>query len=378
VVAEVAVALVLLVGAGLLLSSLLRLRSVDPGFRTSNLVAIELPLPQARYDASAQRAFYGDVLARLQASPLTARSAIVFPIPLRGSSASASFAIEGQPATSRSNRRVADINGVSAEYFQTAGLRLLGGRTFEASDDVGTPAVAVINERLAAEWGDVDPLGQRVNLGAWVTVVGIVSDARRQSLDTPPAPAVYLPYRQFTLPFMGVMIRTDQPLSAVTGSVRSAVRGLDAELPLGDVLTIEQIIDESTGQPRFRTLVVVVFAAIAVVLALVGVYGLVSYSVAQRTSEMGLRMALGASPWRLCGLVLAQGLGLALAGVTIGCVLALGATQAIAGMLFDTSPTDPAIYISLAALLMTVAALACYVPARRALGVDPMTALRAE
>jgi putative ABC transport system permease protein len=378
VIAEVAVALVLLIGAGLLLSSLLKLRAVDPGFRTSSLIAVELPVPQARYDTDAQRRFYSDVLARLQDNPLTARSAIVFPIPLRGSSASGAFAIEGQPETSRSSQRLAEINGVSGEYFQTAGLRLLRGRTFETGDDDGAPAVAVVNERLASEWGDVDPVGRRVNLGAWVTVVGIVSDARRHSLETPPAPAVYLPYRQFTLPFMGVMVRTDQPLSAVANSVRAAVQGIDAELPLGEVLTIEQIIDESTGQPRFRTRLVLAFAAIAVVLALVGVYGLVSYSVTQRTSEMGLRIALGANPWRVCALVLRQGVGLACAGVAAGSAAALAATRTLSGLLFETSPADPAIYLSLAALLMTVAALACYVPARRAMRVDPMTALRTD
>jgi putative ABC transport system permease protein len=378
VVGEVAVALVLLVSAGLLLSSLLKLAHVDPGFSTTSLVAVELPVPQARYDVNGQRVFYGEVLARLQADPVTARSAIVFPIPLRGSSASGAFAIEGQPAGPRATRKIAEINGVSAEYFQTAGLRLVRGRTFNANDAEGAPAVGVVNERLAAEWGGVDPIGRRINLGSWVTVVGVVSDARRQSLDVPPAPAVYLPYQQFTLPFMGVMVRTDRPLSAVANSARAAVRGVDAELPVGDVLTIEQIIEASTGQPRFRTVIVLAFAAVAVVLALVGVYGLVSYSVTQRTNEMGLRIALGASPWRVCGLVLRQGVGLALAGVIAGSAAALAVTRAIAGLLFETSPSDPLIHASLAILLMTVTALACYVPARRAMRVDPMTALRAD
>jgi putative ABC transport system permease protein len=373
VVAEVAAALVLLIGAGLMMTSLSRLQAVDPGFRTANLVSVELPLPQARYDEAAQRRFYADVLSRLQANPTTAQSAVLFPTPLRGSNASASFEVEGQSADTRSAQPLAELNSVSADYFQTTGIRLVRGRTFTAQDAPDQPLVAIVNERLARELGAGDPLGRRINLGEWIAIVGVVSDARRQSLAEPPKPSVYLPYQQFVLPFMGVMVRTEYSAASVTAVVRGVVQDLDADLPLGDTMTIEQIMDEATGQPRFRTSIILAFAGLAVLLAAVGVYGLMSFSVSQRTSEMGVRLALGATPWQVCSLVLRQGVMLAVAGIACGAVLALAGARLVTGLLFETSATDPIIYTGLAALLLALAALACYVPARRA-----MRALRAD
>jgi putative ABC transport system permease protein len=378
VVVEVAAALVLLIGAGLMMTSLSRLQAVDPGFRTADLVSVELPLPQARYDEAGQRRFYADVLSRLQANHTTAQSAVLFPTPLRGSNASASFEVEGQSADTRSAQPLAELNSVSADYFQTTGIRLVRGRTFTAQDGPDQPPVAIVNERLARELGAGDPLGRRINLGEWITIVGVVSDARRQSLAEAPKPSVYLPYQQFVLPFMGVMVRTELSAASVTAVVRGVVQDLDGDLPLGDTMTIEQIIDEATGQPRFRTSILLAFAGLAVLLAAVGVYGLMSFSVSQRTSEMGVRLALGATPWQVCSLVLRQGVMLAVAGVACGAVLALAGARLVTGLLFDTSATDPIIYTGLAALLLTIAALACYVPARRAMRVDPMRALRAD
>jgi putative ABC transport system permease protein len=378
VVAEVAAALVLLIGAGLMLTSLARLRAVDPGFRTTSLAAVELPLPQSRYDGPAQGRFYRDVLERLQANPVTARSAMVFPLPLRGSNASAGVQIEGQPEERTRNRPPAELNMVSAEYFETMGLRLLRGRGFASSDVDGQPAVAIIDERLAAEFGDEDPIGRRINLGDWVTVIGIVSDARRQSIDTPPKPSFYLPYTQFTLPYMSVVVRTEGPPGAVATAVKAAVREIDPDLPVETARTIEQIIELSTGPSRFRTFILVAFAALALLLAAVGIYGLVSFSVSQRTSEMGVRLALGASPGQVGALVLRQGLGLAVAGVVIGLGIAALGGRVLATLLYETSATDPGVYGGLSLLLLTIAALACYVPARRAMRVDPMRALRAD
>ena len=222
------------------------------------------------------------------------------------------------------------------------------------------------------------PIGRRINLGDWVTVVGIVSDSRRASLEVAPRPNVYLPYEQFTLPFMSVVIRTDGAPSAVASAVKTAVRELDPDLPVETVRTIEQIIESSTGQPRFRTFILVAFAALALLLAAVGIYGLVSFSVSQRTSEMGVRLALGASPAQVGALVLRQGLGLAALGVLIGVAAAATSARLLASVLYDTSATDPVVYGGLALLLLSIAALACYVPARRAMRVDPMRALRAD
>ncbi len=378
VVGEVAAALVLLIGAGLMLTSLSRLRSVDPGFRTTSLAAVELPLPQSRYAGPAQGRFYRQLLERLQANPVTARAAMVFPLPLRGSTAQSGVEIEGEPESRQAGRAPAELNMVSPEYFETMGLRLLRGRGFGATDVDGQPGVVIINERLAAEFGDVDPIGRRINLGDWVTVVGVVSDARRASLEVAPKPNVYLPYEQFTLPFMSVVIRTDGAPSAVASAVKTAVRELDPDLPVETVRTIEQIIESSTGQPRFRTFILVAFAALALLLAAVGIYGLVSFSVSQRTSEMGVRLALGASPAQVGALVLRQGLGLAALGVLIGVAAAATSARLLASVLYDTSATDPVVYGGLALLLLSIAALACYVPARRAMRVDPMRALRAD
>jgi predicted permease len=378
VIGEIAAALVLLIGAGLMLTSLSRLRAVDPGFRTTSIAAVELPLPQSRYDGPAQGRFYRQVLERLQANPVTARAAMVFPLPLRGSNASAGVEIEGQPEQSRRDRPPAELNLISPEFFQTMGLRLMRGRGFAATDVDGQPPVVIINERLASQFGDGDPIGRRINLGDWVTVVGVVSDARRQALDAPPKPNVYLPYTQFTLPYMSVVVRTDGSPSAVAAAVRAAVREVDPELPVETVRTIEQIIELSTGQSRFRTFILVAFAWLALLLAAVGIYGLVSFSVSQRTMEMGVRLALGASPGQVGALVLRQGLTLAVAGVAIGLVVAALGGRVLASLLYETSATDPAVYGGLALLLLTITVLACYVPARRAMRVDPMRALRAD
>ena len=378
VVAEIAVALVLLVGAGLMVTSLSRLRSVDPGFRTTSLAAIELPIPQSRYDGPAQGRFYAELLHRLQANPATASAALVFPLPLRGSNASAAIEIEGRPATDRPAQPLAELNMVSPEFFQTMGLRLMRGRGFSDTDVDGQPPVVIINERLAAEFGDADPIGRRIDLGSWTTVVGVVSDARRQTLETTPKPAVYLPYGQFVLPFMSLVVRTEGSPAAVASVVKATVRELDPDLPVETVRTIEEMIDSSTGQPRFRATILLSFALLALLLAAVGVYGLMSFSVSQRTSELGVRLALGASPRQVGALVMRQGLLLAVAGVGLGLALALAVGRVIAGMLFETSATDPRLYAGLGALLLTIAALACYVPARRAMRVDPMRALRSE
>ena len=215
-------------------------------------------------------------------------------------------------------------------------------------------------------------------MGDKITVIGIVSDARRRSLDATPRPSVYLPYTQFVLPYMGAMVRTDRGTPAVASAVRAAVAQLDADLPIGDVKTMEQMIEESTGEPRFRSFLIASFAGLALLLAAVGVYGLISFTVTQRVPEIGVRLALGASPRQVFTQVIGHGLKLAVIGVVIGLIAAAGATTLVRGLLFNTSTTDPVVYGSLSALLLAMAAVACYVPARRAMRVDPMTALRSE
>ncbi len=378
VVAQVALALVLLIGAGLMLTSFSRLRSVDPGFRTTEVVTVELMLPLARYADAAQLNFYRGVLERLQANPLTAQSAMLFPFPFGGGNAQASFAVVGQPPKPPGQQTSAELNSVSPGYFQTVGIRLLQGRDFAPSDGEKSPPVALINEEAVKEFGGKNPIGQQIDLGEGVTVVGIVSNSRRRSLDAPLRPAVYLPYTQFVLPYMGAIVRTDRGAGEVASAVRAAVAQIDPNLPIGDVKTMEQIIQDSTGEPRFRSFLIASFAGLALLLAAVGVYGLISFTVTQRVPEIGVRLALGASPRQVFAQVIGSGLKLAVIGVVIGLIAAAAATTLVRGLLFNTSATDPLVYASLSALLLAMAAVACYVPARRAMRVDPMTALRSE
>jgi putative ABC transport system permease protein len=378
VVAQMALALVLLIGAGLMLTSFARLRAVDPGFRTSELVTVELMVPLSRYDEKAQVRFYTGVLERLRANPLTASSALMFPRPFGGGNAAAGLEIVGQPPRPRDQRATVELNSVSPGYLQTMGIRLLQGRDFAESDGPGAPLVALISESVIKEFAGKNPIGEQIDLGSPATVVGIVSDARRRSLDEAPRPAVYLQYTRFMLPYFSAVIRTDKDAGAVTPVVKSIVAELDPDLPVGEVQTIEQIIAASTGEPRFRTYLIAGFALLALLLAAVGVYGLISFTVTQRVPEIGVRLALGASPRQVFAQVVGQGLKLAAIGIALGLATAAAATTVVQSLLFNTSATEPLVYVALSLLLLAMAALACYVPARRAMRVDPMTALRSE
>ncbi len=385
VVAEVAMALMLLIGAGLLLSSFQRLRAVDPGFHTTSLNAVQVPLPMTRYDEPGQRRFYTSLRERLLANPITAESAIIFPIPLRNSSASSGYRVVGRDYPG-GKEPFAELCAVSPDYFETAGIPLLKGRDFSDTDtNDGTP-VAIVNRTLAErEWPGRDPIGEHIVAGGpaedksnWLRIVGVVADSRRKSMQAVPEAAMYLSYQQFTLPFMGVLVRSEAGLGAVTAGVRDAAHEIDRDLALGDSYTIEQLINTSTGEPRFRALLVASFALVALTLAIVGIYGLISYTVAQRIPEIGVRLALGATPAQVWRLVIGEGMKLAGAGVVLGVLGALAIAQTLRGLLYAISATDPWVYAGVSALLLMVATLACWVPARRAMRIDPAVALRSE
>jgi putative ABC transport system permease protein len=386
VVAEVALALVLLIGAGLMLTSFARLRAVDVGFNVRNLVVVFVPLPQARYTNEQQAVFYTQLLERLHANPVTARSAIVFPTPFGGGAAAGGYAVEGRPTRARPEQPVAEINSVTPGYFQTMGISIVRGRDVSLSDTKDRPGVVIVNQTLAArEWPNEDPVGKRISIGgaaddpdSWLTIVGVVGDSKRSDLEGPARPALYLSHSTFTIPFSGVVVRSELGEAVLASAVHAAVRSLDPSLPAGNAETLERVLERRTGQPRFRALLIAAFAAVALLLAGVGLYGLISYTVAQRVPEIGVRLALGATPAQVGGLIVRQGLGLAGAGVALGIVGALAATQLIEGLLFSVSATDPLVYSVLAALLLSIAALACYVPARRAMRVDPIAALRSD
>lgn len=387
VVGQVALALVLLIGAGLMLTSFARLRAVDIGFNVENLTVVFVPLPQARYNSEAQTRFYAQLLERLQANPITARSALAFPTPFGGGNAQGGYIVEGKPRLPAAERPLVQINSVSPGFFQTMGVPLLSGRDVSWSDTPERPRVAVINRTLAdREWPGQDPIGKRFSIGgdpdrdadAWVSVVGLVADAKRSDLEGPMQAAMYLALPSFTIPFTGALIRSDADESTVAKAVHAAVRSLDPELPAGNSDTLERILERTTGQPRFRAVLIAAFAGLALVLAGVGLYGLISYTVAQRIPEIGVRLALGATPSQVGRLILRQGLLLATCGVALGLVAALAVTRLLAGLLYSVSATDPVVYVSLAGVLLTIAVVACYIPARRAMQVDPLTALRAE
>ncbi len=384
VVGEIALTLVLLVSAGLLTNSLLRLQRVDPGFLIDPVTVIALPLPPAKYpDGKRQAAFYQRIANGLRARPEVQSAAILFPSPIEGRNASATFSIEGRPTSTRADRPFAAIASVSGEYFRTLGIPLVAGRTFTEQDREPAPAVIVVNATFVRTYfAGADPIGRRVRFGEanedWMTIVGIVGDSRNVGLRDAPLPLIYLPYHAFPLPFMAIAVRSTAPLATIASLARAQITAADPELAMAKVEPMREVLRESIAEPRFRTQVLVAFAALAVVLAAVGIYGLISYSVAQRTREIGIRMALGAQARQVMMPVLRQGLTLALAGIAIGLIGSVAAAQLLSKFLFVIHPSDPLTYALVSALLLGVTLLASFIPSRRALRIDPLTALRAE
>jgi putative ABC transport system permease protein len=385
VVAEVALTLVLMVAAGLLGNSFLRLQRVDPGFRIDDVTMAMVPLPQARYvDDDRQADAYQRILEGVQQHGGIQSAALVFPSPLDGASAAGRFAIEGRPdSESRGDRPFAALAAVSGDYFRTVGIPLMAGRPFAGNDRPPATTVVIVNALLARKYfNGEDPLGRRIRFGPpgqpWITIVGVVGDTRNMGVEQDPSPVIYIPYRHFTLPFMSVVVRGAGGAAAAGSAIRESVRRVDAELAVDDVLPMRSVVSESLAAARFGTLLVGAFALTAIVLAAVGLYGLISYSVAQRTREIGIRVALGARPRQVMGSVIREGMGLAGAGVVLGLAGALAATRLIASYLFGVGATDPLTFTGGALLLLGIAWLASYLPSRRALRVDPLTALRAE
>jgi putative ABC transport system permease protein len=384
VVAEVALTLVLLVSAGLLANSFVRLQRIDPGFRTEQVSLAQIPLPQGKYaDGTQQAAFYRQLLERLRQHGDIQSAAVAFPAPLSGGNASASFLIEGRQSATRADRPRAGLSSISADYLRTIGIPLIAGRHFTDRDREPSPAVVIVNAAFGRRYfPGQDPLGKRIRFDEtkdeWLTIVGVAGDSRDRRLDTAPEPLLYIPYPYLTLPFMSVVARSAGGTGAVASALRAEVRVLDPDLPIDEVRPLSAVVSDSVAEPRFRTVVLGAFALTALLLAAVGVFGLISYSVAQRTREIGIRVALGARPRQVTGPLVREGLRLALFGVGIGLVGALAATRLLATFLFDIEATDPLTFAAVAVVLLAVALAASYVPARRVLRVDPLAALRAE
>ncbi|HEV3471346.1 MAG TPA: ABC transporter permease [Pyrinomonadaceae bacterium] len=387
VVAEVAVSLVLLIGAGLLINSFLRLRSVDPGFRADNLLTMRIVLPELKYPDQARRAaFYAEALRRIEALPGVESAAVTNWIPLVRQGDSNSFTVEGQPDPGPGRSPSVATRVVSPRYFDTMGIQLLRGRQFGEQDRADSPPVVIVSEAMARRsWPGADPVGKRMKMGGynsdapWMEVVGVVKDVRQFELTAEPRPQIYLHYEQpaFFRP-SNLVVRTGADPLGLAATVRKTVWEIDKDQPVSNISTMEDVLSESISRQRFSMLLLGIFAGVALVLAAVGIYGVMSYSVAQRTHEIGIRMALGAQAADVLKLTVGQGLRLVLVGVAIGLAAAFALTRLMESLLYGVSATDPATLVTISLVLITVALLASYVPARRATKVDPLTALRYE
>jgi len=378
VVSEIALSLVLLVGAGLLIKSFLRLQSVNAGFDPHNLLTMQFTLPGTQYSGTErQSAFVQQTLQRIETLPGVKSVAATINLPLIGTWGMG-YGIEGRANTPI---QPADNANVTPNYFRTMGIPLLKGRDFSDRDTGAAPPVIIISDAMARKhFTNENPLGQIVYAGGRREIVGVVADVRPRGLELDVKPQIYLPYAQkpTIAPFVTLTIRTEQEPLSLAAAVKKEIGNLDKDLPVANVRTMEQIISTSLEQRRLTMSLLGVFAAIAVALAAVGIYGVMSYSVAQRAHEIGIRMALGACAGDVLRLVARQGLALALAGVAIGLGGASVATRTMENLLFKVSATDPLTFVSVPLLLAAVAMLAALVPARRATKVDPLVALRSE
>ena len=382
VVGEIAVSLALLTGAGLMIRSFHALSRVDTGIDTHNLLTFELYLTgeRAQYQRL-QVAFYDEALRRISALPGIAGAGAAATLPIGGDDFAAGFTVEGRPTPAPGQEPRAGYQVVTPGYFPAMRIPVLSGRNFDSRDTREGVGVAMINETFARQqWPGEDPVGRRIRVGrsgdAWMTIVGVVRDIRHMGPATPPRPEFYQPHSQNSFSFMAFVVRTAGPPSTVIPSVRSAIMSLDAAQPLSDVSTMDEHVATALARPRVLSVLVGAFGGLALVLALVGVYGVMAYSVAQRTREIAIRAALGASPLGVTRMVLLRALQLAAAGIAAGLVLTLVASRVLAGLLFQIAPTDPATYAIVMILLTVVCVLAAALPARRAARIDGATVLR--
>ena len=383
---EVALAVLLSVSAGLLLRSFERVVAVDPGVRIGHVLTMSLSLPDAKYHTPVERAnFYRTLTDRLEALPGVRSAGAVLFLPLRVSILSFrigmnGFQVEGQPKPLPGQEPMADYRIATPDYFRTLGIGLRRGRLFDGHDERGAKLVAVINDAMARKhFPDRNPLGARIRTGGQtLEVVGVVADAKLYGLDAPIEPAIYVPHLQHPSDSMGLAIQTEGDPAAITAAVRREIRKLDPEQPISNVRTMEQVLSDSLMLRRTSMLMLIIFAAVALSLATVGVYGLTAYSVSRRTHEIGLRVALGASRMQVLRLVVVRAMVIALAGAAIGMAAAWQLTRALAGMLYGVTATDPLVFAAVPLLLIGVAMLASYVPARKATNLDPLAALRYE
>ena len=388
VTSEVAFALMLLVGAGLLIKGFSRLRSVNPGFHPNGVLTMFLQLPATRYaEIPKQTQFRRELFARLNSLP-GVQAGMVTDIPLGGNYVGHNFVIDGRPPIPKGDEPMVQTLSVMGDYFRVMQIPVRAGRDFTEMDREAQPLVAVVNEELVRQFfSRVNPVGSRIRWAGdtgqphWMTIVGVVGDVKHSGLNQPTDPAVYTPFVQTDEPWkrrMNLAIRTDKSSSGLVEEVKAQVWSVDSQIPVSDVQTMDQRMAVSLAQQRFYMLLLGAFAALAVILAGVGIYGVVAYTASQSTHEIGIRMALGGQRRDVLRLIVAEGAKLTFLGILIGIVGALALTRVMAGLLFEVKPGDPAIFAAVAILVALVALAACYIPARRAAKVDPMVALRYE
>ena len=388
VVAEIALAVILVIGSGLMIRAFWKLQQVNTGFDPAGVVSFSLNLPNVKYKAPERQQFVDSLEQKLTIIPGVANVSIASGIPpLRRINAN-DTEIEGYQQTPDSPAQNVDYwNIVGNNYFKTMKIRLLEGRTFEPQDDnPNAMKVVMVNQALAKRFWTGSPIGRRVNPGfadpkVWFTIVGVVEDTKNAGMDKPAGPELYFQVRQVNQ-FLGAnvnfVVRAANDSAPLEGSIRNAIRELDSTLPVYNLWSMDEVVSKSMVQPRFLALLLATFSGIALFLAAIGIYGVMAYSVAQRTQEIGVRMALGARPLHVLRLIFQQSLGMLLMGTVIGLAGAFALTRLMRTLLFEITATDPLTYVSVIGLLTVVALLACYIPARRAAKVDPLIALRYE
>lgn len=387
-VGELAISLVLLSGAGLLLRSAYRLGSIDYGYRPVGIVTASFDLPRARYDGTDRHVdFYDRLIDGVRRMPHVTSVGTTTEELGNPSSMTFSFAIEGRPSRNASGREDAQaLRVVSGDYFRAMGIPIRAGRTFTATDRADAPPVVMVNETLARLlWPGTNPVGTRISFvgaaGPWLEIVGVVGDTRSNAADATPAPAMYMPFAQKRWSWMSwstLVIRTDGQIDATAlgDAVKDVVKQIDARLPIQRVATVQALYSESVARRRFATVLTGVFAATALLLGMVGMYGVLSYGVIQRRREFGIRIALGARSGQVTGVVVREALMLAAIAVVVGTVAALALTRLLDGLLYEVSPRDPITFVVVAGIVAVVAAVAAWVPARRATRIDPATTIR--
>jgi len=385
-----------------MLKSFVQLIRVNPGFDPHQVLRLDLALPVPKYkEPLRQREFYEELMARLKALPAVESVGATTQTPLNPGDNWIPFAIEGRPEPPAAAHQLAAVRAVTNDYFHALRIPLRKGRFFSDADNrVALPLIRyhdkqpypahfndpqavpaiIINEEMARQyWPNEDPIGKRLRiiLSPWITVVGVVGDIHHNALNTPPNPEMYLSHLQEPSGYLAVLLRTSSDPLQLAAAAREEIRSLDKDLPV-KLNTMDQVLSQSVAGQRFNTLMLGIFAALAVTLATVGVFGVINYSVAQRTHEIGIRLALGAQRRDVFKLIVGQGLILAVLGVSIGALGAFAVTRLITSLLFSVSPTDAATFVLVSVLMTVVAMFACYIPARRATKVDPLVALRNE